>query len=292
MEVARMTRTPMRIKVSVTDGVSVVVPLALGLVYAFLLKEPTTLSSLLGEAKELFTSTSSLQEFVAGFGPWSLLVFLGIQASQVVAGPVPAGPVIVAGSALFGFWEGLTLSMAGIMAGSVLAFLLGRRFGLPLLRRLIGEELIAKHRPAPGNSDGWWLLMVLLLPIPAGGDAACALASLSSISLRRFVLMVFIGRLPGTVLAAFVGAGLMSADAFAPITAGLTALVVLGLTLRYRRRLKTWLVPSGATGARLSPPQDLLSWPNSPFRLPNGREHRARRKEDHRGREIAVLDER
>jgi len=95
MEVARMTRTPMRIKVSVTDGVSVVVPLALGLVYAFLLKEPTTLSSLLGEAKELFTSTSSLQEFVAGFGPWSLLVFLGIQATQVVAGPVPAGPVIV-----------------------------------------------------------------------------------------------------------------------------------------------------------------------------------------------------
>ena len=261
MEAAEIMKSPKRINVSVTNLLFVAVPLALALGYV-VLQEPPVFSYLPVGAQEIFASTSSLQEFVAGFGPWSLLVFLGIQATQVVAGPVPAGPVIVAGSALFGFWEGLALSMAGIMAGSVLAFLLGRRFGLPLLRRLVGEELIAKHRPSPDNSDGWWLLMVLLLPIPAGGDAACALAGLSSISLRRFMLMAFIGRLPGTVLAAFVGAGLMSAHAFAPVAAGLIALVGLGLTLRYRRRLKTWLVPSGGTGARPSPPQDLLSWPN------------------------------
>lgn len=248
MEVAQVTRTPKHIRVSVTDGVFVVVSLALVLGYAFLLKEPSTLSSLLGEAREILTTTSSLREFVAGFGPWALLVFLGIQATQVVAGPVPAGPVIVAGSALFGFWEGLALSMAGIMAGSVLAFLLGRRFGLPLLRQLVGEKLIAKHRPASSNSDGWWLLMVLLLPIPAGGDAACALAGLSNISLRRFIFVVSVGRLPGTVLAAFVGSGLASGHASFALTVGLTAVAVVGVALRYRRRLAGWLVPAGQSG--------------------------------------------
>jgi uncharacterized membrane protein YdjX (TVP38/TMEM64 family) len=257
MEVAEMAKTPKRIKLSVTKGVFVAVSLALVLGY-ILLEDPLASSSLLGGAQEIFASTSSLQEFVEGFGSWSLLVFLGIQATQVVAGPVPAGPVIVAGSALFGCWEGLALSMAGIMAGSVLAFLLGRRFGLPLLRRLVGEELVAKHRPAPGNSDGWWLLMVLLMPIPAGGDAACALAGLSSISLRRFILMVSVGRLPGTALAAFVGAGLMRGHLVAPIAAGITALVVVGVTFRYRRSLVTRLVPVARKAARSLHPHRLL----------------------------------
>jgi uncharacterized membrane protein YdjX (TVP38/TMEM64 family) len=236
--------------------------LPLGMGYALFLGNAPHLGSVVGDADSIATSANSLLGFVRGFGAWSVPVFLVIQASQVVAGPVPAGPVIAAGSALFGFWEGLALSMVGIVVGSVCAFALGRRFGSPLLRRLVGEEALAKHRKSQKDSDGWWLLMVLLLPVPAGGDAACALAGLSSISLRRFVLVVTVGRLPGTALAASVGTGLVSDHAFVPVAAGLTALVVVGLTLRYRRRLKAWLVPSGRTGARPSPPQYPISWPN------------------------------
>jgi hypothetical protein len=99
---------------------------------------------------------------------------------------------------------------------------------------------------------------VLLMPIPAGGDAACALAGLSSISLRRFMLMVSLGRLPGTVLAAFVGAGLMRGHLVTPVAAGLAALVVLGVTLRYRRSLQAWLVLVARKAARSSHPHSLL----------------------------------
>jgi uncharacterized membrane protein YdjX (TVP38/TMEM64 family) len=208
------------------------------------------LSSLIDGAQQTFFLPGSLEGFVEGFGVFSPLLFLLIQSTQVVAGPVPAGPVIVAGSVAFGFWKGLALSMAGIVVGSVCAFLLGRRFGRPLLRRLVGEELLARYPETPSSSDGWWLFMVLLLPVPAGGDAACALAGLSGISLRRFVLVVAVGRLPGTTLAAFVGTGLVSGQVVAPVAAGLVALVVLGITIRYRRNLEAWLV-------RRSPEQDV-----------------------------------
>jgi uncharacterized membrane protein YdjX (TVP38/TMEM64 family) len=87
--------------------------------------------------------------------------------------------------------------------------------------------------------------MVLLLPIPAGGDAACALAGLSSISLGRFIVVVSVGRLPGTALAAFVGSGLVSGHATVAIAAGLAGLALVGVTLRYRRRLEAWLMSVG-----------------------------------------------
>jgi uncharacterized membrane protein YdjX (TVP38/TMEM64 family) len=246
---ARKKSRTNHIKMSPTILFSIAMPLALALGYLLLLADLVALSSVPdGAAQEAFSSPGSMEELVEGFGAWSLLVFLLMQAAQVVAGPVPAAPVIAAGSAIFGFWEGLTLSMVGITAGSVCAFLIGRRFGRPLLGRLLTEKTLARYRETPVGSDGWWLLMVLLLPVPAGGDAACALAGLSSISLRRFVVVVSVGRLPGTALAAFVGANLVSGRVFAVVTAGLTTLVVVGVALRYRRRMEAWLVQGGQVG--------------------------------------------
>ena len=240
-----------RIKASATIGVSVAAPLALGVGCTLLLVDLAAVSSVLDGARDAFSSPGATKEFVEGFGAWSLVAFFSIQAAQVVAGPLPAAPVIVAGSALFGFWKGLALSMAGVVTGSVCAFLLGRCFGHPLLRLLHGEETLARHHAIPTSSDGSWLLMVLLLPIPAGGDAACALAGLSSISLRRFIVVVSVGRLPGTALAAFVGAGLVSGHAPVAVAAGLTGLALVGVTFRYRRRLEAWLIEEGHRLLRL-----------------------------------------
>jgi hypothetical protein len=70
--------------------------------------------------------------------------------------------------------------------------------------------------------------------------------------------MVFLGRLPGTVLAAFVGAGLMSSHLVAPVAAGFTALVVFGAMLRSRRRLEAWLMLLARKATHSSHPHRLL----------------------------------
>ena len=143
-----------RTKASATVVASIAMPLALGVGCALLLANLAALSSLLDGARNIFSSPGSVKEFVEGFGAWALVAFLLVQAAQVVAGPLPAAPVIVAGSALFGFWKGLALSMVGVVSGSVCAFLLGRRFGHPLLRVLHGEELLARHHAIPTSSNG------------------------------------------------------------------------------------------------------------------------------------------
>lgn len=164
-----------RIKARAKVIISIAAPPALGVGCALLLASLAALSSLLDGARNIFSSPGSVKEFVGGFGAFSLLSLLLVQAAQVVAGPVLAAPVIVAGSALFGFLKGIALSMTGVVAGSAGAFLLGRRFGHPLLRLLHSEETLARHHAIPTGA-----------PLRTVGDGSlCSGEGISKLSWQR-----------------------------------------------------------------------------------------------------------
>src|SRR5829696_7348544 len=75
------------------------------------------LAVLLGEL-----NAADMKDWFLSFGAFSPVVYFLIMVGQVIASPIPAGPVTLAGALLFGVWEGLALSMAGSVVGSVLVF--------------------------------------------------------------------------------------------------------------------------------------------------------------------------
>ena len=127
---------------------------------------------------------SGITDWVLSFGAWSPIVYLSIMVGQVIASPIPAGPVALAGALIFGVWQGLALALAGSMIGSVLVFAAARWWGKPLVVRLVGEKVYRKYI---GTLDarGWWLFAILLLPFMPD-DAVVALAGLSAISYSVF----------------------------------------------------------------------------------------------------------
>jgi hypothetical protein len=68
------------------------------------------------------------------------------------AGPVR--PVSLAGSLVSGVWEGFGLSLVGSIVGSVLAFLAVRRWGEPLVKRLVGEKTYRRYAGVLGGGAG------------------------------------------------------------------------------------------------------------------------------------------
>jgi uncharacterized membrane protein YdjX (TVP38/TMEM64 family) len=180
----------------------------------------------LGAAWEAVSSPERVRAFFEGFGIWGPVVFFAAQAAQVLASVLPGGPLTLAGAAAFGPWLAFALSLSGAAAGSVAAFLLGRRFGRPMVARMVGGEVLDRYAGKMG-SDGWWLIPVLLLPLPAGGDAVCAVAGLSEISLGRFALMMTLGRVPGTALGVLTATGLATGSP-GLLAAGGFALALLG----------------------------------------------------------------
>ena len=77
---------------------------------------------------------------MAAWGWMAPLVFIVIQALQVIISPIPGeitGPV---GGALFGTTWGLIYSTIGLTIGTLICFGLGRLWGEPLIRPWLSEH--------------------------------------------------------------------------------------------------------------------------------------------------------
>jgi uncharacterized membrane protein YdjX (TVP38/TMEM64 family) len=70
---------------------------------------------------------AALRDWILSFGAFSPLVYFLVVVAQVIVSPIPAGPVTFAGAMIFGVPQGLALSMAGSVVGSVLVFAAARR---------------------------------------------------------------------------------------------------------------------------------------------------------------------
>jgi len=90
--------------------------------------------------ERLYSDNVFLKETVAAWGWAAPLVFVAIQALQVIISPIPGeitGPV---GGALFGTLWGVVYSTIGLTAGTLFCFWLGRVYGEPLVRPWLSEH--------------------------------------------------------------------------------------------------------------------------------------------------------
>ena len=180
---------------------------------------------------------AGIKDWLLSFGTLSPVVYFLGMVAQVLLAPIPSAPVALAGSLVFGVWEGLALSLAGSVLGSVLIFLAVRRWGEPLVARLVGREV---YRWYAGRLDarGWWLFTVLLVPFMPD-DAMVALAGLSALSFRGFLVVMVMGRIPGSTMTALLASDWVTGSAAVWIPVGIAFAVILALGFVYRGRLES-----------------------------------------------------
>ncbi|HET6486380.1 MAG TPA: VTT domain-containing protein, partial [Spirochaetia bacterium] len=113
----------------------------------------------------LFASTQRLRQWFAGWGIWAPVVFLGIQALQVVVFAIPGEFVQIAGGFLFGGWVGTLLSVAGILIGSTVAFFLARLLGRPFVAALFSKDQVERvERLLASRSARTIFFLLFLIP--------------------------------------------------------------------------------------------------------------------------------
>ncbi len=123
------------------------------------------------------------------------IIFILIQILQVVIPIIPGGISTAAGVLIFGPYAGFIYNYVGICIGSIIIFLLGRRYGKPFILSMISDKTYNKYIGWLDNQNRFEKLFALAIFLPvAPDDALCLMAGLTNISVKKFTWIILLAK--------------------------------------------------------------------------------------------------
>ncbi len=193
-----------------------------------------------------------VRAWIEGFGVWGPLALIAMIVVQTVLSVSPISLLAVVGAYVFGFWQGVLYAFIGLAIGSSLCMILGRRFGRPLVDRLIDPRHLATFDRFTQRRGPIFFLVIFIMPwVP--DDLACYAIGLSRLSLRLMIPLAAFGRMPSVIVQCWLAAyatELPPALIIGVVAGG----VLLGvLFYRYHRWLETMVINLAARLNRRAP---------------------------------------
>jgi uncharacterized membrane protein YdjX (TVP38/TMEM64 family) len=186
-----------------------------------------------------FTDRQRLLNLIKEYRANAGLIFIGLQALQVVAAPVPGEASGFVGGMFFGTGWGILYSTIGLTLGSWIAFMLARFAGRPLVELVVKAETIKRYDYVMKHKGMFLAFFMFLIPgFPK--DVLCYLLGLGHMGQRDFLLVSTTGRLLGTTLLTLGGTLFRDKRYGALFTLLGASLFLILLTMIYRETLECW----------------------------------------------------
>jgi len=146
-------------------------------------------------------------EFFEGMivGSWiGMVVYVLLKIVATVFAPITVLPLIVLATGLWGVWVAALLTILGWTLGSVIAFGVARKFGVPIVKRFVSlDEIYAfQDRVKVGNS--FWSIIFLRMIVPVD-VLSYALGLFSKVGFWTYALATVIGVIPFAFVFAYLG---------------------------------------------------------------------------------------
>ncbi|PYN35091.1 MAG: TVP38/TMEM64 family protein [Candidatus Rokuibacteriota bacterium] len=188
----------------------------------------------------LYVDKRFLKHTLREWGVLAPVIFMGLQALQVIIAPIPGDLTGILGGYLFGEWGGILYSTIGLTVGSVAAFAVGRCFGARYVQKLVSRDIWRKMGFIVEAEGAILCFIIFLLPgLPK--DVTCYIFGLSPMPFWVFAVVSTLGRFPSTWILSAQGARTESGDYLQVILLTAVAVAVALPLYYYRNRLVEWL---------------------------------------------------
>ncbi len=202
----------------------------------------------------LYEDQAFLHEMLEQWGILAPVIFILMQALQVVIAPIPGEVTGLLGGFVFGQWLGLVYSTVGLTAGSLFAFWVGRRLGAPLVQRMIHQR-VWDRLGFIVEAEGAVLCFVIYLIPGLPKDMVCYLFGVSPMPFWVFGLVSTLGRVPGTWVLSAQGAKVATGQYVElALLSSLVAAVALPL-YHYWPRIVSWVRGRATQGSAPQSPK-------------------------------------
>lgn len=148
-----------------------------------------------------FESVETLQEYIKGFGIFGPVALIILQAIQVIFPILPGFLGCAVGAVLFGSAGGFWCNYIGISAGSIIAFLLAKKYGIKLVEKLFPKDQYEKYSGWAGKSKSYVAFLFLGMALPLfPDDFFCYFSGLTKMRAEKFAAIIVLGK-PWCILA-------------------------------------------------------------------------------------------
>lgn len=145
----------------------------------------------------LYKDPALLQAQLRAWGWLAPVIFVFIQALQVVISPIPGEATGFLGGYLFGLTLGFIYSTVGLTMGTMAAFWVGRWLGGAFVRRYIADH-IWERLGFIVEAEGAILAFIIYLIPGFPKDIVAYLFGISPMPIWVFAIVSTLGRMPGT----------------------------------------------------------------------------------------------
>ncbi len=191
-------------------------------------------------AWEIFSSRDELRTYVISWGAYAPLVFMAIQAFQVVFAPIPGELTGAVGGFIFGAWPNLVYSTVGLTVGSVGAFMLARIVGQPLVETVVGPATLERFHYLTEKHGTLFALILFSIPgFPK--DVLCYILGLSPMRFVPFTMACLVGRIPGTTMLSLSGEAVYDENWTMLAIVSVACVFFICVVLFSRDKIEAWL---------------------------------------------------
>lgn len=208
------------------------------LVYVF--RSDSLLSEALFQLQNSKDTAARLRHEILQYGILSPLLFVILQALQVIFAPIPGEASGLLGGYLFGMWPGFFYSTFGLTMGSWIAFAIGRLLDDIVRVRLHRSKIYRKFNRLVCKGDFIIPFILFLLPgFPK--DSLSYMLGLSTMPLPVFLFISGVGRMPGTLMLSLQGAEVYQGNYLRLLLLLLASAAVVVPCYLFKTRIFNWL---------------------------------------------------
>jgi|SRR3989339_1666561 len=187
--------------------------------------------------KDNLSNPESLKQWVSSFGLIAPLIIIGLQFFQTTISIIPSQITTIAAGFIFGPFWGLVYSLIGAFFGSMLTFLLARKYGKNLVSKLFEEKEITHLTAIIKKKRGWSLFLARITPI-FPNDLVSFVSGLTKMPLNEFNLVSSLGFLIQMVILTHFGSELSQGQISLKLILFTILMILFILVILFKKQAK------------------------------------------------------
>ena len=187
------------------------------------------------------TDVEAVRGYILKFGFLSSVAFIMFTIIQVIIPPIPGQIAGLVGGYMFGIALGTFYSLIGLVIGTYLIIAVSRKYGEPLVEKIVKKERLVKLDKLFQKTGSLALFLFFLIPV-FPDDILSYLIGLTKMNIRKVLILSTIARIPKYLAFNIIGNGLYLKNLKLVISLSIVLVIISVILYVYKNKLNEWIL--------------------------------------------------